>query len=115
MTENRATEVRVNGKFAPGQSGNPGGRSKARAEITELCKDMTPKTIETLEAVLKTGKAADKVAAVRLIWEYAFGRPSQMLNVNLKAIPLREEERRARIKELQAQMEGNDEEERGVE
>lgn len=59
-------------RFQPGQSGNPGGRPKGYAEFRELCRDRSPKALETLEAALDAGD----VAAARVILEYAWGKPA---------------------------------------
>lgn len=57
--------------FAPGVSGNPGGRPKAYADFQELCRARSPKALETLDAALDAGD----VTAARVLLEYAWGKP----------------------------------------
>lgn len=101
MTENRLLEARVNGRFAPGHSGNPGGRSRAMTELVDACRELTPKVLKTLDGVLNCGRGADKVAAARLLWEYGYGKPLQAVAVDFQANGLdTDNTRQSRIEEL---------------
>jgi len=44
------------GQFAPGQSGNPGGRPKDEHRVGELARSYTPEAIETLVDLMRYGK-----------------------------------------------------------
>lgn len=63
---------RKDSRFQPGQSGNPGGRPKGYAEFRELCRDRSPKALATLDAALDDGD----LYAVRVVLEYAWGKPA---------------------------------------
>jgi len=44
------------GQFAPGQSGNPGGRPKDDHRVAELARSYTVEAIETLVELMRHGK-----------------------------------------------------------
>ena len=44
------------GQFAPGQSGNPGGRPKDEHRVAELARSYTLEAIETLVELMRDGK-----------------------------------------------------------
>ena len=44
------------GKFAPGQSGNPGGRPKDDHRVAELARSYTVEAIDTLVELMRDGK-----------------------------------------------------------
>ena len=44
------------GQFAPGQSGNPGGRPKDEHRVAELARSYTLEAIDTLVELLRDGK-----------------------------------------------------------
>ena len=44
------------GQFAPGQSGNPGGRPKDEHRVAELARSYTVEAIETLVELMRHGK-----------------------------------------------------------
>ena len=44
------------GQFAPGQSGNPGGRPKDEHRVAELARSYTAEAIDTLVELLREGK-----------------------------------------------------------
>ena len=44
------------GQFAPGQSGNPGGRPKDKHRVGELARSYTLEAIETLVDLMRHGK-----------------------------------------------------------
>ena len=44
------------GKFAPGQSGNPGGRPKDEYRVAELARSYTVEAIETLADLMLNDK-----------------------------------------------------------
>ena len=44
------------GQFAPGQSGNPGGRPKDEHRVAELARSYTLEAIDTLVGLMREGK-----------------------------------------------------------
>ena len=44
------------GQFAPGQSGNPGGRPKDEHRVAELARSYTVEAIDTLVELMRDGK-----------------------------------------------------------
>ena len=44
------------GQFAPGSSGNPGGRPKDEARVAELARSYTSEAIDTLVELMRHGK-----------------------------------------------------------
>jgi hypothetical protein len=44
------------GQFAPGQSGNPGGRPKDEHRVAELARSYTAEAIDTLVELMRDGK-----------------------------------------------------------
>ena len=44
------------GQFAPGTSGNPGGRPKDEARVAELARSYTSEAIDTLVELMRHGK-----------------------------------------------------------
>ena len=73
--------VRVKGKWAPGVSGNPGGRPKDQAEVRELARSHAPEAIDTLVQIMRTSKSqvTRKLAADSLL-DRAYGKPNQSLS-----------------------------------
>jgi Family of unknown function (DUF5681) len=69
-------------RFKPGQSGNPGGRPKGLADVTELARQHTEEAIQTLANVMRRGSPAAKVAAANAILNRAWGEPPKTVTVN---------------------------------
>lgn len=65
--------------FQPGQSGNPGGRSKAPARVIELARAHTGTAIETLVQIMSASKAppSSRVAAAQALLDRGWGKPAQ--------------------------------------
>ena len=69
--------VRVNGgQFAPGSSGNPGGRPKDEARVAELARSHTIEAIDTLVELMRHGKD-DRVrgTAAQALLDRGWGKP----------------------------------------
>lgn len=79
--------VLANGRFAPGESGNPGGRKKeieglALAIRSELEKNaasggVNEAVLKTLEIMRTADEPRDQLAAIKVLLEYGYGKPSQ--------------------------------------
>ena len=66
----------VTGQFAPGSSGNPGGRPKDEARVAELARSYTSEAIDTLVELMRYGKD-DRVrgTAAQALLERGWGKP----------------------------------------
>lgn len=63
--------------FVKGQSGNPSGRSKKLAELAAKISEMDDAHRLRLEHIAQNGADRDSAAAIKLLWAYAHGNPSQ--------------------------------------
>lgn len=110
MTENRLPENRIPGRFVKGQSGNPGGRSKAMTAVREQFKAMMPSAVDELDRLIHDPrtKPADKVAGIRLAAEYALGKAPMAVNLEVQQTFETPEARKARIKELARQLDDDE-------
>lgn len=87
--------------WKPGQSGNPGGRSKIKVEIEQLARNAGPQAIAALVQALKDPRL--KVAAATAILERGFGKPVQTVNANVNILDeLPDDDRRRIIGTLKA-------------
>ncbi len=68
--------------FKKGQSGNPGGRPKAIAEVRALAREQTDKAVKTLISIMDNSKAADaaRAAAANSLLDRGWGRPAQVVS-----------------------------------
>jgi hypothetical protein len=76
---------RLNGRFAPGHSGNPAGRPKVTPEEMahlDSIKALTGKAVAAVESVLDNPDASDevKVKAASLVFDRTFGKPRQEID-----------------------------------
>ncbi|HLK93934.1 MAG TPA: hypothetical protein VKZ18_28840 [Polyangia bacterium] len=69
--------------FRPGQSGNPGGRSKAIAEVEKLALKRSPQAIEELMRIAK-GRGLAAVRAAETVLAYGVGRPQHQVAITAK-------------------------------
>lgn len=94
MPENtNAENGRINGRFAKGVSGNPGGRPKALVEVKALAQKHTVDAINALAKIVRTGKNEQAIiAAATALLDRAWGKPTQPLSdadgSNLPLLPL---------------------------
>lgn len=74
------------GKFAPGQTGNPGGRPKLPEELKEAFKALAPRALEVLADVMNNGvRDSDKVKAAEVILDRGYGKATQPIDATLDA------------------------------
>jgi hypothetical protein len=66
----------TSGQFAPGISGNPGGRPKDEARVAELARSYTIEAIDTLVELMRYGKD-DRVrgTAAQALLDRGWGKP----------------------------------------
>jgi hypothetical protein len=64
-------------KWAPGESGNPAGKSSSLNEIMRLARATAPEAIETLRSIMANAKAADRdrIAACIALLDRGCGKP----------------------------------------
>ena len=70
--------------FAPGQSGNPGGRPRLPDDVKALARGYTREALETLAGVMRNDEApaAARVIAASHILDRVWGKPAQHLTVD---------------------------------
>ncbi len=68
--------------FKKGQSGNPGGRPKAIAEVRDLARAQTEESVKSLVTIRDSAKAppAARVAAANSLLDRGWGRPAQTIS-----------------------------------
>ena len=66
----------IKGQFAPGSSGNPGGRPKDEARVAELARSHTIEAIDTLVDLMRHGRD-DRVrgTAAQALLDRGWGKP----------------------------------------
>jgi hypothetical protein len=76
---------RSNGTFAPGTSGNPGGRPRALADVQEAARAHTELAIGTLARIMADESAppAARASAAQALLDRAWGKPAQQINQDL--------------------------------
>jgi hypothetical protein len=88
--ENRSHQVverLPSGRFAPGVTGNPGGRPQAVRDVAAAARAHTADAISVLAEIMNSPKtpSAARVAASSLLLAYAWGKPTQAIAVSLPA------------------------------
>jgi hypothetical protein len=64
------------GQFAPGSSGNPGGRPKDEARVAELARSYTNEAIETLVDLMRNGRDERvRGTAAQALLDRGWGKP----------------------------------------
>ena len=76
-------------QFQPGQSGNPGGRTKADREVVELAREASPRAIGRLVELVENENGRIAVAACTALLDRAFGKPTQPIAGDDAADPIR--------------------------
>lgn len=85
MLDNRTKS----GQFKPGKSGNPGGRrrrTELEAQALECIRGLSPLAPLVLEEILedKKAKPADRLKAVEIVLERAYGKPVAPVQVDAR-------------------------------
>ena len=71
---------KVGRPFAPGVSGNPGGRPSGLSRVTELARAHSEKALDALVAALDEPDPLVRMKAADLLLTRAWGKPSQALD-----------------------------------
>jgi hypothetical protein len=69
--------------FKKGQSGNPGGKSKAKESLADIARNATPEALKIMITIMRSEKASFAVRAycADKIIDRAYGKPAQQNNV----------------------------------
>jgi hypothetical protein len=74
-------------QFKPGQSGNRDGRPKRTRELAAKISEMDEVYRQRLHTIALEGEHKDSTAAIKLLWAYAHGNPTQPVSdPNLKPL-----------------------------
>ena len=66
----------LNGRFAKGQSGNPGGRPRDEQKVAELARSYTREAIETLVELMRRGNDERvRGTAAQALLDRGWGKP----------------------------------------
>ena len=79
----------MNGRWAPGQSGNPGGRPGGVAAVRELARNHAAEAIECLLKEMRQGDTSHaRIAAANALLDRGWGRPMQPLAGDAEEPPI---------------------------
>jgi hypothetical protein len=83
IAQNRGRSLANLRPFQPGQSGNPGGRPRAVAEVVELARAHTVTAMQTLVEIATNKKASSpaRVAAADAILDRGWGKAAQVVEL----------------------------------
>ena len=74
--QNFTTKRTKSGQFAPGSSGNPGGRPKDEARVAELARSYTSEAIDTLVDLMRNGRDERvRGTAAQALLDRGWGKP----------------------------------------
>lgn len=102
--------------FQKGQSGNPGGRPKAIAQVRELAQIQTEEAIHTLAAIMTSEKTnpAARVSAANALLDRGWGKPSQHMELSTNPLDEFDAKTLATVIELLEQVEEESESAEGT-
>lgn len=71
----------ANGRYRPGQSGNPAGRPRVAGQLRELMRELTPEAIEAVKQAVRNyhGDMRMAMEAAKLVLAYGYGKPPQAI------------------------------------
>lgn len=72
------------GTFAPGVSGNPGGRVGLPADLRERLEAGVPKAVDRLLELVRSEDARVALAACEALLSRLYGRPAQQIDASIK-------------------------------
>lgn len=76
------------GTFAPGSSGNPGGRPRTPVEVKELLSSVTGEAVERLVSIMRSKDPQQARLAAEALLDRSLGRPQQSVDLTArKALP----------------------------
>lgn len=83
----QAADRLPSGRFAPGVTGNPGGRPKAVRDVAAAARELTADAIATLAQIMKDPNepSTARIAAANSLLSRGWGRPPQAITVSLPA------------------------------
>ncbi len=92
QTNGREMQCIVGKPFLPGQCGNPNGRPKRQSEIVSLARTHTEAAIVTLAGIMndERAKVKDRIKAIGMILDRAYGKPATITIVEHHATSQRE-------------------------
>ena len=75
------TEIRCDGKFVKGVSGNPSGRPRVAPEVRELARAESVDAIYALSAIMRSERApyVARIQSCNSILDRAWGKPMQSI------------------------------------
>ena len=105
--EAKSTGRNSKGRWASGQSGNPGGRPKGFSNLREACARHAPTALNALLRALDEGGSVS-VSAAKVILEYGYGRPAAAAEDRMAVAAARENENDllAKLKRLAGETDG---------
>ena len=87
--------------FKPGQTGNPGGRPKALAQVRELAREYTEEAIQKLvELMRKADSDQAQILAANSLLDRGWGKPVQTLGGDPEGMPIIHEHRAVVLAEI---------------
>jgi hypothetical protein len=80
---------RTNGQWAPGRSGNPGGRPDGVGEVRELARKHTAEAIERLVQEMNNGDTSHaRIAAANALLDRGWGKVTQPIGGDSEMPPV---------------------------
>lgn len=76
------------GRFTKGHNSN-GGRPKLPEDVKQMCRELTPKAIETAKKIMldEGARASDRLRAAEIILDRGYGKPVQAVDLDASSVP----------------------------